>query len=1307
MATIVFSAVGAAVGSAFGGSVLGLSMTAVGQFIGASFGRALDQRLMGQGSESVETGRTDRFYLSGAGEGAAIARVYGRVRLGGHVIWASEFTESTHTEKVGGGGGKGGPSTPSSKVTSYSYSLSLALALCEGEITSVNRVWADGAEFPIKDLNMRVYHGTRDQLPDPHMEVIEGTGAVPAYRGTAYVVIEDVDLAVFGNRIPQFSFEVTRPAQTDTARGLADVPHCVRGIAMIPGTGEYSLATQAVPMSYARDGAGIANVNSPAEEPDFNVSLDQLVEEVPGCGAVSLVVSWFGNDLRCGDCEIRPKVEQSEFDSDAMPWRVSGLDRSTAQPVPRADGRPVYGGTPCDQSVIQAIQRMSGQGLDVMYYPFVLMDQLADNGLPDPWTGATGQPVLPWRGRITLSAAPGQAGTPDGTSAATAEVAAFFGTAAAADFAMSDGGVSYAGPDEWSYSRFVLHQAALCAAAGGVESFCIGSEMRALTQIRDDMGFPAVARLKALAAECRALLGPQVKISYAADWTEYFGYHPQDGSGDVYFHLDPLWADPDIDFIGIDNYMPVADWRDGTDHADAGWGAIYNEDYLASNIEGGEGFDWYYASDANRAAQIRSPISDGAHGEPWVYRYKDIRNWWAHAHHDRIGGVRQATSTGWTPQSKPVRFTELGCAAIDKGANQPNKFLDPKSSESDLPHYSNGQRDELMQHQYLRALYGYWGDAANNPESSTYGGPMLDMDHACVWAWDARPYPWFPGLNSLWADGDNYRRGHWLNGRASQRTLASVVAEICETVGLSDYDVSALHGWVRGYVVDEVGDARRAIQPLMLAHGFDAVERDGTLHFILRRDRQATPIDPSRLAISDELEGDLVRIRASEAEMAGRVRLRFVEADGDHAVVGEETVLPNERTHAVADTELPLVMTRGEGRQTVERWLAESRVARDTLRFALPPSQMPITAGDIVSLPSASGTLQARVDRVEIGALQLIDAVHHEPDVYQPSTFPDQSPTLRGFVAPVRVTPLFMDLPLVTGEEVPHAPYLALTSDPWPGSVAVYDSATDEDYVLNSVLGGRSIVGQTETALASAPAGRIDRAGALRVRLFSGALQSVSDDRFLAGGNLLAIGDGTAGNWELLQYRDAALVGEDTWALSHRLRGQLGTDGIMPQIWPEGSYVVALNGVPEQIDLPAAMLRIQRHYRIGPASRGYDDASYIQREESFRGIGLRPYTPCHLRAAQSGGAVSISWVRRTRIDGDSWDLEDVPLGEENERYLVRIMQSGTEIRRATVTEPGWSYDPAEDGLSGAYNVKVAQISARFGRGPSASLGLTA
>ena len=102
MAKIVLSAAGMALDGSLGGSVLGLSMATLGRAAGATLGRVIDQRLLGGGSEPVETGRIDRFRLTGASEGAAIGKVYGRMRVAGQVIWATKFNEAVATS----GGGK-------------------------------------------------------------------------------------------------------------------------------------------------------------------------------------------------------------------------------------------------------------------------------------------------------------------------------------------------------------------------------------------------------------------------------------------------------------------------------------------------------------------------------------------------------------------------------------------------------------------------------------------------------------------------------------------------------------------------------------------------------------------------------------------------------------------------------------------------------------------------------------------------------------------------------------------------------------------------------------------------------------------------------------------------------------------------------------------------------------------------------------------------------------------------------------------------------------------------------------------------
>lgn len=1298
MATILLSAAGAAIGGSLGGTVLGLSMTAIGRLAGATLGRSLDQRLLGQGSDAVETGRVERLRLTGTGEGDPIAQIYGRMRVAGHVIWASQFVESVATS----GGGKGISSKP--KTSTYSYSVSLAIALCEGEITHVGRVWADGVEIPRDDLGMRVYTGAGDQLPDPKIEAVEGVGMAPAYRGTAYVVLEDLALEQFGNRIPLLTFEVSRPQQSGSDGADADLAHGIKAVAMLPGSGEYALATTPVTFDYGVGNVALANVNTPSGKSDFSTSVQTMAQELPECGSTSLIVSWFGDDLRCGTCLIQPKAEQDEFDGKEMPWVVSGQGRSGAALVARdIEDRPVYGGTPSDASVIEAIHELQANGQAVMFYPFILMDQLDGNTLSDPWSDAETQPKLPWRGRISLSKSAGQVGSPDGTAAADIEVSDFFGTASATDFTIVDEDINYNGPSEWRYRRFILHNAALCAAAGGVDSFCIGSEMRGLTQIRGASGiFRAVVELQELAGEVRAILGPDTKIGYAADWTEYFGFQPQDGTADRYFHLDPLWADADIDFIGIDNYMPLSDWRDGEDHTDADWGSIYNLDYLKANIEGGEGYDWYYHSPEAQEAQIRTDIEDGAHDEAWIYRYKDIRNWWSQPHHERIGGVRSEAQTAWEPQSKPIWFSELGCAAINKGTNEPNKFLDPKSSESQLPKYSNGMRDEFLQMQYLRAMFEYWGDTDNNPVSIEYDAPMIDMTRAHVWAWDARPFPFFPANSTTWSDSENYARGHWITGRVSARSLASVVDEICARAGVEHCDTSVLYGHVRGYVVGDVGDARAALQPLLLRFGFDAVERDGVLHFCMRDGIEDRVIESDFVAISDDIDGTIEQTRSSEADLAGRVRLRFVQAEADFEVLAEEAVLPDQQTHAVSSSEIAMSLTRGEGRQVVERWLSEARIGRDTVRFALPPSRLDVGAGDVVRLRGDGIEGLYRVDTVEQGSSQNVEAVRIEPETYRPVATQEDAITLREFHPPVPVFPLFMDLPLITGEETPHAPHLAITAQPWPGSVALYGSDSDDGYALNQIIAARSIVGVTETAMFAAKPGLYDHGAALQVKLTSGQLESISELALLNGGNLAAIGDGTPGNWEVFQFRDATLLAEDTYLLSHRLRGQLGSDALAPNDWPVGSYFVVLNGVPAQISLASSSRGNARHYRVGTATRGYDDPSYTHLIEAFDGIGLRPYSPCHLLADRtSGGDIDVSWIRRTRIDGDSWTSLEVPLGEESESYLVRVLKNGNIARETFVSTPTWQYSTADqtsDAISMPYEISVAQVSTQFGAG---------
>ncbi|PRX28993.1 baseplate multidomain protein megatron, partial [Meinhardsimonia xiamenensis] len=664
MATLILGAVGSAIGGAIGGSILGVSAATIGGFLGSTLGSVVDSWIIGslQPDQRYEGARLESLRVTSSTEGAVLPRAFGRMRIGGNVIWATDFTEHVTTTTQGGGKGGG----PTVTTTEYSYSASFAIALCEGPITGIGRIWADAELLDLTGVTWRWYPGDEAQLPDPFIEAKMGAGQTPAYRGTAYAVFEELDLTPFGNRIPQLTFEVFRPlADPDTAEGLC------RAVTMIPASGDFAYATEPIRKVLGEGEEEAENQNASSVNADIVESLDRLEALAPAVESVSLVVAWFGTDLRAGDCEIRPGVELAAKTTTPQEWSVNGVSREQAHLVSTdGEGRPVYGGTPADFAVVQAIRELKARGLRVTFYPFILMDVPPGNALPDPWSdnaSAVGQPAYPWRGRITCSPAAGYAGTVDKTATAAAQVSAFFGEATPADFAVSGESVSYTGPSgDWGLRRMILHYAHLCAAAGGVDAFLIGSELRGLMTIRDSAtSYPAVAELQMLAADVRSILGPSTKISYAADWSEYFGHQPKDGSGDVFFHLDPLWADANIDFVGIDNYMPISDWRDGFEHADAvaGAPAVYDRAYLQSNIAGGEGFDWFYASAADREAQLRSPISDGDYGEDWIWRFKDLASWWREPHHDRPAGMRLgivsqgAAPLGWNPVGSGVTLT--------------------------------------------------------------------------------------------------------------------------------------------------------------------------------------------------------------------------------------------------------------------------------------------------------------------------------------------------------------------------------------------------------------------------------------------------------------------------------------------------------------------------------------------------------------------------------------------------------------------------------------------------------------------------
>jgi len=80
-------------------------------------------------------------------------------------------------------------------------------------------------------------------------------------------------------------------------------------------------------------------------------------------------------------------------------------------------------------------------------------------------------------------------------------------------------------------------------------------------------------------------------------------------------------------------------------------------------------------------------------------------------------------------------------------------------------------------------------------------------------------------------------------------------------------ETSELYGYLRGYGITHVDTARAALQPLMLAFGFDVMERAGQLVFRSRSEHRPSEVDLGALVMALDSGTAIDYSRAASAEI--------------------------------------------------------------------------------------------------------------------------------------------------------------------------------------------------------------------------------------------------------------------------------------------------------------------------------------------------------------------------------------------------------------------------------------------------------
>ena len=225
-----FQIIGMAVGFVFGGPL--------GASVGALAGGQVDAWLWPNKSSdkgpriSLVRPMTSTF-------GTPIPKLWGSTRLGGNVIWQKQIREVQ--EKVTTGGACLGGGDTAEFIT-YKYYATFFVALCEGPIERVPMIWADGVLIwdvvnpssrdedqgdrgirphgnkgvtKMAGLKFKIIKGTEDQpleplMVSPYGDAILPNTLMPAHRGIAGILFEDLPLDRFGNRIPNITALVAK-----------------------------------------------------------------------------------------------------------------------------------------------------------------------------------------------------------------------------------------------------------------------------------------------------------------------------------------------------------------------------------------------------------------------------------------------------------------------------------------------------------------------------------------------------------------------------------------------------------------------------------------------------------------------------------------------------------------------------------------------------------------------------------------------------------------------------------------------------------------------------------------------------------------------------------------------------------------------------------------------------------------------------------------------------------------------------------------------------------------------------------------
>jgi len=547
-------------------------------------------------------------------------------------------------------------------------------------------------------------------------------------------------------------------------------------------------------------------------------------------------------------------------------------------------------------------------------------------------------------------------------------------------------------------------------------------------------------------------------------------------------------------------------------------------------------------------------------------------------------------------------------------------------------------------------------------------------------------------------------------------SLATAISQILRDKGLEEeaFDVSGVSGTVGGYAERGPQAGKKTLQPLLTANQITARDENGVLIF---QDRDAISFvdldaDASELGVHEpdsETPLPVIIKDSPERSLPRRIDVQYIDADNDYQTGSRHAKLSRSGTGETATLDFPLVMTKDEAQQIADRSLALAHATRRGFRGTFLPSMIQaVKEGGGATLKNVHGRdWPVLISAIERGAnlLPTFEAIYEDPEALLQEGLADGTmaqPVVAGgggvTIPGSDVLWNALDIPALRDEDADQAGrYIVAANadqDIDPRGFILYESVDGglsfrqiatlaEEGCFGDLVTAPSITG----VLSTVP----DTQTTYRVRIFTngGQPSSVTLQDCAKGRNRFLIGDEILGAPTVTLVSTDEATGWRTYDLSGGLlRGLADTGDVLAKT--VGDRVVWLDG-PGVHFVPMNVAAIGHERRLKIVAHGGNPEEAFVAAITADGRNVQPYRVVQVHGDRDGSDnLTLRWQRQTRAV-TQWLDQAEPLGEDEERYRVEILDGADVLRSFETTESSQVYTAAQqtaDGLTPGDDVDV-------------------